>query len=64
MSDPNQAPLFRRLIISARARFMIETLQNLKSGKGKAVHGTAGSQAAERMKKFLSGLGKKQRGEP
>lgn len=45
---------------SARARFMIETLNNLKSGKGKAQ--SSDGQAAERMKKFLSGLGRKRRG--
>ena len=47
--------------MTARARFMIETLQNLKSGKARS-HGTDGTQA-ERMKKFLSGLGRKRRGE-
>ena len=41
---------------------MIETLTNLKAGKGKTL-GTDGS-AAERMKKFLNGLGKKRRGRP
>lgn len=41
---------------------MIETLVNVKNGKGKTGNGAEQSNdAAARMKKFLSGLGKKRR---
>ncbi|KAG2146159.1 uncharacterized protein EDB93DRAFT_1086687 [Suillus bovinus] len=47
--------------ISSRTRFMIETLNNLKNNKIKKTAATQhqGGDAVERMKKFLSGLGKK-----
>ncbi|RPD60072.1 MIF4G-domain-containing protein [Lentinus tigrinus ALCF2SS1-7] len=46
--------------LSSRTRFMIETLSNLKNNKIKKAAGqTAGGEAVERMKKFLSGLSKK-----
>ncbi|ODN78032.1 hypothetical protein L202_05115 [Cryptococcus amylolentus CBS 6039] len=49
--------------MTARARFMVETLVNVnKHGKVRAgAEGEAGNEAAQRMKKFLSGLGKKRR---
>ncbi|WVQ76970.1 hypothetical protein IAR50_006649 [Cryptococcus sp. DSM 104548] len=49
--------------MTARARFMVETLTNVnKHGKLRAgAEGEAGTEAAQRMKKFLSGLGKKRR---
>lgn len=46
--------------ISARARFMIETLTNLKNGKLKTLPG-ADLDAVNRMKKFLGSLGRKRR---
>ncbi|KAH9903026.1 MIF4G-domain-containing protein [Cubamyces lactineus] len=46
--------------LSSRTRFMVETLGNLKNNKIKKAAGqTAGNEAVERMKKFLSGLSKK-----
>ncbi|KAI8980186.1 ARM repeat-containing protein [Trametes punicea] len=46
--------------LSSRTRFMVETLSNLKNNKiKKAAAQTAGNEAVERMKKFLSGLSKK-----
>ncbi|KAI0775209.1 ARM repeat-containing protein [Trametes elegans] len=46
--------------LSSRTRFMVETLSNLKNNKVKKAAGqTAGNEAVERMKKFLSGLSKK-----
>ncbi|OSD06573.1 MIF4G-domain-containing protein [Trametes coccinea BRFM310] len=46
--------------LSSRTRFMVETLSNLKNNKIKKAAGqTAGTEAVERMKKFLSGLTKK-----
>ncbi|KAK8866155.1 hypothetical protein IAR55_001306 [Kwoniella newhampshirensis] len=48
--------------MTARARFMVETLTNVKNGKLKSNAGSeAGNEAAGRMKKFLAGLGKKRR---
>ncbi|WWD17639.1 hypothetical protein CI109_102080 [Kwoniella shandongensis] len=48
--------------MTARARFMVETLTNVKNGKVKSNAGSeAGNEAAGRMKKFLSGLGRKRR---
>ncbi|KAF9073465.1 hypothetical protein BDP27DRAFT_1318955 [Rhodocollybia butyracea] len=46
--------------LSSRTRFMLETLNNLKNNKLKRL-GTQnqGGEAVERMKKFLSGVGKK-----
>ena len=42
---------------------MVETLSNLKNNKIKKAAGqTAGNEAVERMKKFLSGLSKKRHG--
>ena len=49
--------------LSSRTRFMVETLGNLKNNKVKKAAGqTAGGEAVERMKKFLSGLNKKRHG--
>ncbi|KAM5535944.1 hypothetical protein V8D89_010384 [Ganoderma adspersum] len=49
--------------LSSRTRFMVETLSNLKNNKVKKAAGqTAGGEAVERMKKFLSGLNKKRHG--
>ena len=49
--------------MSSRTRFMVETLSNLKNNKIKKAAGqTAGTEAVERMKKFLSGLSKKRHG--
>ncbi|KAG2154054.1 hypothetical protein DEU56DRAFT_952103, partial [Suillus clintonianus] len=47
--------------LSSRTRFMTETLNNLKNNKIKKTAATQhqGGDAVERMKKFLSGLGKK-----
>ncbi|EIW57543.1 ARM repeat-containing protein [Trametes versicolor FP-101664 SS1] len=46
--------------LSSRTRFMIETLSNLKNNKVKKAAGqSAGNEAVDRMKKFLSGLSKK-----
>ncbi|OCH94379.1 hypothetical protein OBBRIDRAFT_789292 [Obba rivulosa] len=46
--------------LSSRTRFMVETLSNLKNNKIKKNAGqSAGGEAVERMKKFLSGLSKK-----
>ncbi|KIP05858.1 hypothetical protein PHLGIDRAFT_107708 [Phlebiopsis gigantea 11061_1 CR5-6] len=50
--------------MSSRTRFMVETLTNLKNNKlkkaaGGGAAGSAGLDAVERMKKFLSGLTKK-----
>ncbi|RXK39733.1 hypothetical protein M231_02926 [Tremella mesenterica] len=45
--------------LTSRARFMIETLSNLKNGKQKSTQSDALS--LERRRKFLSGLGRKQR---
>ncbi|KAI9060646.1 ARM repeat-containing protein [Trametes sanguinea] len=46
--------------LSSRTRFMVETLSNLKNNKIKKAAGqTAGTEAVERMKRFLSGLTKK-----
>ncbi|KAG6819525.1 hypothetical protein H0H93_011028 [Arthromyces matolae] len=47
-------------VLSSRTRFMIETLTNLKNNKIKRI-GTQnqGAESVERMKKFLTGLGKK-----
>ncbi|KAG2128063.1 hypothetical protein BD769DRAFT_1667627 [Suillus cothurnatus] len=47
--------------MSSRTRFMTETLNNLKNNKIKKTAATQhqGGDAVERMKKFLSGLGKK-----
>lgn len=48
--------------MTARARFMVETLTNVKNGKVKSsATSEAGNDAAQRMKKFLSGLGRKRR---
>ncbi|WVW82576.1 hypothetical protein I302_104587 [Kwoniella bestiolae CBS 10118] len=48
--------------MTARARFMVETLTNVKNGKIKSNQNSeGGNEAAMRMKKFLSGLGKKRR---
>ncbi|WVF70452.1 hypothetical protein IAT40_005242 [Kwoniella sp. CBS 6097] len=48
--------------MTARARFLVETLTNVKNGKVKSTSGSeAGNEAAGRMKKFLSGLGRKRR---
>ncbi|WWC86492.1 uncharacterized protein L201_001369 [Kwoniella dendrophila CBS 6074] len=48
--------------MTARARFMVETLTNVKNGKVKSNQNSeGGNEAAMRMKKFLSGLGKKRR---
>ncbi|KAK1925706.1 osmoregulation-related protein [Papiliotrema laurentii] len=48
--------------MTTRARFMIETLVNVKNGKGKTGNGAEqSSAAAERMKKFLATLGRKRR---
>jgi len=50
---------------SARARFMIETLTNIKNNKVKNLPGGQGQVAAEtttKMKKFLGGLGRKRQG--
>ena len=42
---------------------MVETLTNLKNNKVKKAAGqTAGGEAVERMKKFLSGLSKRRHG--
>ena len=50
--------------LSSRARFMVETLGNLKNNKVKKAAGQpAGDEAVERMKKFLSGLAKKRHGQ-
>lgn len=48
-------------IMNSRTRFMTETLNNLKNNKTKKTAATQhqGGDAVERMKKFLSGLGKK-----
>jgi len=41
---------------------MVETLVNVKNGKGKLGSGAEQSnEAAQRMKKYLSGLGRKRR---
>ncbi|KAG6332528.1 hypothetical protein ID866_6565 [Astraeus odoratus] len=50
--------------INSRTRFMMETLTNLKSNKVKktAAAQHQGSDAVERLKKFLVGLGKKRHG--
>lgn len=53
--------------MSSRSRFMVETLTNLKNNKvkkaaGGGTAGAAGSEAVDRMKKFLSGLNKKKHG--
>jgi hypothetical protein len=47
--------------VSARTKFMIETLVNLKnSSKTRSLPGAeAGAEATRRMKKYLGGLGKK-----
>ncbi|KAI0342843.1 hypothetical protein BDW22DRAFT_1357370 [Trametopsis cervina] len=46
--------------MSSRAKFMVETLTNLKNNKiKKNAAGAQGPDAVERMKKFLSGLSKK-----
>ncbi|CAK5269400.1 unnamed protein product [Mycena citricolor] len=46
-------------ILSSRTRFMVETLTNLKNNKLKRnVTQNQGGDAVERMKKFLTGLGK------
>ena len=53
-------------IDSARAKFMIETLTNIKNNKIKNLPGGQGQVAAEtttKMKKFLGGLGRKRQGE-
>ncbi|WWC66159.1 uncharacterized protein I206_100060 [Kwoniella pini CBS 10737] len=48
--------------MTARARFLVETLTNVKNGKIKSNQNSeGGNEAALRMKKFLSGLGKKRR---
>ncbi len=47
--------------MTTRAKFMIETLGNLKSGKNKGLGAERDDVA--RMRKFLSGLGKKRRRE-
>ncbi|WVR06094.1 hypothetical protein IAU60_003122 [Kwoniella sp. DSM 27419] len=48
--------------MTARARFLVETLTNVKNGKVRSNTGSeAGNEAATRMKKFLTGLGKKRR---
>ena len=53
-----------KLTNSARARFLVETLVNVKNGKAKTGNGVEQSnEAAARMKKFLSGLGRKRRRE-
>ena len=53
--------------MGSRTRFMVETLTNLKNNKlkktpGGGAAGSAGSEAVERMKKFLGGLNKKKHG--
>ncbi|KAH9917843.1 uncharacterized protein B0H18DRAFT_687168 [Fomitopsis serialis] len=45
--------------MSSRARFMVETLTNLKNNKVKNAGSTPGAETVERLKKFLSGLSKK-----
>ncbi|TFK70346.1 MIF4G-domain-containing protein [Pluteus cervinus] len=46
--------------ISSRTKFMIETLSNLKNNKSKRnIAQNQGGEAVERMKKLLSGIGKK-----
>ncbi|WVN89168.1 uncharacterized protein L203_104384 [Cryptococcus depauperatus CBS 7841] len=48
--------------MTVRARFMIETLTNVKNGKVKSnTLSEAGNQAVARMKKYLTGLGRKRR---
>lgn len=47
--------------MTTRAKFMIETLGNLRSGKTKGLGAERDDVA--RMRKFLSGLGKKRRRE-
>jgi nucleolar MIF4G domain-containing protein 1 len=48
---------------SSRTRFMVETLTNLKNNKVKRnTTLNQGGEAVERMKKFLSGLGKTRHG--
>jgi nucleolar MIF4G domain-containing protein 1 len=47
--------------MTTRAKFMIETLGNIKSGKNKGLGAERDDVA--RMRKFLSGLGKKRRRE-
>ncbi|ORY29367.1 hypothetical protein BCR39DRAFT_532516 [Naematelia encephala] len=49
----------REKAMTTRARFMVETLVNLRSGKSRG--SVEGTEAANRMKKFLSGLGRKRR---
>jgi len=53
-------------LLSARAKFMIETLTNIKNNKVKNLPGGQGQVAAEtttKMKKFLGGLSRKRQGE-
>ena len=51
------------ILPSSRARFMIETLTNLKNNKVKKDAGvSAATGAVDRLKKFLTALGKKRQG--
>lgn len=47
--------------VRTRARYMIETLVNLKGGKAKSTQNTD-DEAVNRMKRFLGGLSRKRRG--
>ena len=49
-------------VVSPRARFMVETLGNVKNGKFRAAAGSEqGSEAAKRMKTFFASLGRRRR---
>jgi hypothetical protein len=63
VGDLNRTP--RRVAngLSTRARFMVDTLTSLKSGKSKSANPDQGGEAAVRMKRFLGGLGRKRRRE-
>ncbi len=58
-------PAGSQTILSARSRFMLETLNDLKAGKGlakknaAAANSSAAHASLERMKKMIGGLGKK-----
>ncbi|EIW83932.1 ARM repeat-containing protein [Coniophora puteana RWD-64-598 SS2] len=56
-----QENLDKQSVSSSRTRFMMETLLNLKNNKAnkKAATQHQGGDAVERLKKFLSGLGRK-----
>lgn len=50
------------IYLSSRTRFMVETLTNLKNNKVKRQSAHGSGEADERIKKFVTGIGKNRHG--